>query len=56
MTFPTAYTTASIYLESATYRRRLAETSPDLSHAEYWGRLAIQDHSNAIGFASKREG
>jgi hypothetical protein len=53
MTLPTSYTTASIYLESAAHRRRLAETSPDLSHAEYWGRLAIQDHSNAIGFASK---
>ena len=53
MTPPTSHTTASIYLASATYRRRLAETSPDLSHAEYWGRLAIQDLCNAIGFASK---
>jgi hypothetical protein len=49
----TANTTASIYLASATYRRRLAEVSPDLAHAEYWGRLAAQDLSAAIGFASK---
>ena len=53
MTLPTSHTTASIYLESAAHRRRLAETSPDLSHAEYWGRLASQDLCAAIGFASK---
>jgi hypothetical protein len=29
------------------------ETSPDLCRAEYWGRLAVQDLCNAIGFASK---
>jgi hypothetical protein len=49
----TAQTTASIYLASATYRRRLAEVSPDTGHAEYWGRLAAQDLSDAIGSASK---
>lgn len=53
MTLPTSHTTAGIYLASAAHRRRLAETSPDLSHAEYWGRLASQDLCAAIGFASK---
>jgi hypothetical protein len=53
MTAHTAHTTASIYLARATYRRSLAEVSPDLTHAEYWGRLAAQDLSDAIGFSSK---
>lgn len=53
MTLPTSHTTATIYLESAAHRRRLAETSPDLCLAEYWGRLAGQDLCNAIGFASR---